>query len=141
MLNSLCLCGRLTHDIEVKTFDSGAKTANFSIAVQRNFKDKDGEYKADFINCEAWGTTADFLFKYFKKGDFVVINGEIRTRKWQDNGTTRVFTYAAVNNVTSVNSKGGNTDTKPPEEKPPTDEFTAAGFEDMSGTNESELPF
>ena len=140
MLNNVAICGRLTRDIEIKTFDSGAKTANFSLAVQRNFKNKDGEYEADFINCDAWGATVDFLAKYFKKGDFVVAGGEIRTREWtDDSGNKRRITYVAVSNVTSVATK--NSGSKPTEEKPPHDDFTAAGFDSINVPNEDELPF
>lgn len=140
MLNNVAICGRLTRDIEIKTFDSGSKTANFSLAVQRNFKNKDGEYEADFINCDAWGATVDFLSKYFKKGDFVVAGGEIRTREWtDDNGNKRRITYVAVSNVTSVATKGGGS--KPTEEKPPQDDFTAAGFDSIDIPDEGDLPF
>lgn len=140
MLNNVAICGRLTRDIEIKTFDSGSKTANFSLAVQRNFKNKEGEYEADFINCDAWGATVDFLSKYFKKGDFVVAGGELRTRKWtDDSGNNRSTTYVAVNNVTLVAAK--NSSSKPPEEKQPNDEFTAAGFETLNVPNEDGLPF
>lgn len=140
MLNNVAICGRLTRDIEIKTFDSGAKTANFSLAVQRNFKNKDGEYEADFINCDAWGATVDFLAKYFKKGDFVVAGGEIRTREWtDDSGNKRRITYVAVSNVTSVATKNGSS--KPTEEKPPQDDFTAAGFDSLNVPNEDGLPF
>ena len=140
MLNNVAICGRLTRDIEIRTFDSGSKTANFSLAVQRNFKNKDGEYEADFINCDAWGAIVDFLSKYFKKGDFVVAGGELRTRKWtDDSGNNRSTTYVAVSNVTSVATKSGGS--KPTEEKPPQDDFTAAGFDSLNVPNEDELPF
>lgn len=140
MLNNVAICGRLTRDIEIKTFDSGSKTANFSLAVQRNFKNKDGEYEADFINCDAWGATVDFLSKYFKKGDFVVAGGELRTRKWtDDSGNNRSTTYVAVSNVTSVATKSGGS--KPTEEKPPQDDFTAAGFDLIGIPDEGDLPF
>ncbi len=140
MLNNVALCGRLTKDIEIRTFDSGTKTANFSLAVQRNFKNKDGEYETDFINCDAWGATVDFLSKYFKKGDFVVAGGEVRTRKWtDDNGNNRSVTYVTVNNVTPVASKHINS--KPPEEKPLPDGFTAEVSDLSDVLNENELPF
>lgn len=106
MQNRVSLTGRLTHDIEVKTFDNGGKVANFSLAVQRNFKNKNGEYDCDFINCQANNQTADLLFKYFKKGQFVVADGEIRTRKFQtDNGENRTVTFVNVQSITFVGGK------------------------------------
>ena len=72
MQNSVCLTGRLSKDVELKTFDNGDRAANFSLAVQRNYKNKQGEYDCDFINCSAKNTTADILLKYFKKATFAL---------------------------------------------------------------------
>lgn len=106
MQNRVSLTGRLTHDIEVKTFDGGGRVANFSLAVQRNFKNKNGEYDCDFINCQANNQTADLLFRYFKKGQFVVADGEIRTRKFQtDSGENRTITFVNVQSITFVGGK------------------------------------
>ncbi len=108
MQNSVCLTGRLTHDIEVKTFESGDRVTSFSLAVQRNYKNKQGDYDCDFINCQARNSTADLLFKYFKKGDFCPITGELRTRKYEKDGENRTITFVDVSNITFVTSRSGS---------------------------------
>jgi single-strand DNA-binding protein len=105
MQNSVCLVGRIANDIEVKTFDSGDRSTSFSLAVQRNYKNKDGEYECDFINCQARNGTADLLFKYFRKGDFCPIVGELRTRKYEKDGVNHTVTFVAVNSITFVGGK------------------------------------
>lgn len=105
MQNSVCLTGRLSKDVELKTFDNGDRAANFSLAVQRNYKNKQGEYDCDFINCSAKNTTADILLKYFKKGDFCPVSGELHTRKYEKDGVVKTITYVEVNNVTFVSSR------------------------------------
>lgn len=121
MLNSICLCGRLTRDPEILNTISGRKAAKFSLAVQRNFKNANGEYEADFINCEAWGTTAEFIEKYFRKGNMAAIRGELRTRKYDDNGTTRTYTSVNVSEVTFTEPKrdGGTQSGSKPTAEPP----------------------
>lgn len=105
MQNVIALTGRLTSDIEVKTFDSGDRSTSFSLAVQRNFKNKNGEYDADFIPRKAWNGTADILQKYFKKGSMVPVTGELRQDKYVDkDGNNRSFVYANVTSVTFVDS-------------------------------------
>lgn len=80
MQNSVCMTGRLARDVEIRTFDNGDKAANFTLAVSRNYKNKNGEYECDFFNCQARNGTADLLYQYFKKGDFCPIAGKLRTR-------------------------------------------------------------
>lgn len=111
MQNSVCLTGRLTHDIEVKTFESGDRVTSFSLAVQRNYKNKQGDYDCDFINCQARNGTADLLFKYFKKGNFCPIQGELRTRKYEKDGVNHTVTYVDVNSITFVSNKSDSSGT------------------------------
>ena len=84
MLNLCILTGRLTENPELKTTDGQISVTRFSIAVQRNYKDKDGEYPTDFINCVAWRGTAEFISKYFKKGSMITVDGSYETRKYTD---------------------------------------------------------
>ena len=108
-MNSVCLVGRLTRDPELKNSAAGTQICSFSLAVQRSYKNQNGEYEADFINCTAFKKTAEFIQKYFSKGSQIAVQGEIRTRKWDDDGKTRYGTDVIVNNVTFVgSSKGGN---------------------------------
>ena len=77
MLNKIVLMGRLTADVEVNTTDSGKRVANFTLAVERDYLNSDGERCTDFINCTAWEEKADFLHKWFGKGDSVIVSGSL----------------------------------------------------------------
>jgi single-strand DNA-binding protein len=135
MQNILALTGRLTSDIEIKTFDSGDRSASFSLAVQRNFKNKSGEYDTDFIPCKAWNGTADILQKYFKKGSVAPVTGELRQDKYVDkDGNNRSFMYVNVNSVTFVESSGKKDDTVTYGEGDAFPEFSAPSEDD-------EVPF
>lgn len=83
-MNKVCLIGRLTKDIELKTTQSNVKVANFTLAVNRRFVKEGQEQTADFINIIAWGKTAEFCDKYFGKGQQIGISGRIQTRTWDD---------------------------------------------------------
>jgi single-strand DNA-binding protein len=76
--------GRLTRDIELKQTQSGTAVASFSLAVDRGFKDKDGNKQTDFLDLVAWKGTAETLSKYVSKGDMIAVNGSIQTRTWED---------------------------------------------------------
>lgn len=104
MQNVVALTGRLTKDVEVRTFESGDRSASFSLAVQRNYKNKNGEYDADFFPCKARNGTADLLQKYFGKGSMVPVTGELKMDKYVDkDGNNRSITYVDVKSVTFVN--------------------------------------
>ncbi len=105
-MNNVSLVGRLTKDPELKSTAAGVSTCSFSLAVQRDFKNANGEYEADFINCTAWRSTAEFVSKYFKKGQQMGVCGQIRTRKWDDNGTTRYATDVTAEKITFVGKNG-----------------------------------
>ena len=102
-LNKVILGGRLTSDPELKTTPQGTSVATFSIAVNRKGKDA----QADFINCQAWRGTAEFISKYFTKGSSICITGSIQTRTWEDkNGGKRYATEVNVEEAYFVESKG-----------------------------------
>ena len=73
MLNKVILTGRLTATPELRKTSSDVSVVSFSVAVQRQYKGPDGNYPTDFINCVAWRNTADFICKYFEKGNPVVM--------------------------------------------------------------------
>lgn len=103
--NKVILGGRLTADPELKTTQSGVSVCSFSLAVNRK-TGKDQEQKTDFINCQAWRQTAEFISRYFKKGSSLCITGSIQTRSWQDqNGNKRFATEVAVDEAMFVDSK------------------------------------
>lgn len=97
MINKVILSGRLTHDVEIKTTQSGTAVAQFSLAVERSFSRQGEEKKTDFITCVAWGKTAEFIGRYFGKGRSIAIIGNLRTRTYDDkNGVKHYVTEVYV---------------------------------------------
>ena len=87
MLNSVNLQGRMVRPLDLKILGEDKQVGNFSLAVQRNFKNRDGDYDADFIDCTVWGKTAELIGNYFDKGDQIIIEGELRQETWEgENG-------------------------------------------------------
>ena len=85
MLNRIVLMGRLTRDPELRHTQSGTAVASFSLAVDRDFKDKNtGERTTDFIDIVAWKGTAEFVSRYFTKGRMAVVEGRLQLRDWND---------------------------------------------------------
>ena len=111
--NKVILMGRLTADPELKTTQSGVAVTSFTLAVDR--KGKTGEEKqCDFITIVAWRQTAEFISKYFKKGQAILVSGELQTRSWQDsNGNKRYATEVVASEATFCEAKrdgeGNNT--------------------------------
>ena len=104
-MNKLILTGRLTKDPEVKAIGDNNMVAKFTIAVNRNYKDKDGNRPADFIPCEAFGKTAEFISNYITKGRLVEVDGEMRVDQYQnEEGENRTFTKCHVNSLNVLDS-------------------------------------
>ena len=112
-MNVVCLVGRLTADPELRQTPNGIPVCSFSVAVQSSSKNADGSYKADFINCVAWRYTAEFISKYFRKGQNIGLNGSIQTRQYQDKdtGKNRTAFEVVINNAYFVESKGTSQNT------------------------------
>ena len=107
MFNKAILIGRLTADPELKQTGSGTYVVNFQIAVDRRFKSQDGERKADFITIVCWRQQAEFVAKYFHKGDPIGIDGSIQTRNYEDRqGNKRTAVEVVADNVFFVGGKG-----------------------------------
>lgn len=96
MLNSVCLVGRLTRDPELKHTTSNIAVATFSLAVNRNFKDANGERGTDFINCVIWRQQAENLANWAKKGALIGITGRIQTRSYENQQGQRVYVTEVV---------------------------------------------
>lgn len=103
MLNKVILMGRLTKDPELRVTNSGVSVATFSVAVDTGH----GENKTtDFINCVAWRNTAEFVSKYFTKGQMIIVLGRISTRDYEDkNGNKKYITEVIANEVQFGESK------------------------------------
>ncbi len=100
MLNKVIIMGRITHDLELKQTPSGLSVLSFTVAVERNFKGQNGERQTDFISCVAWAKTAEHICRYFSKGRMIAIEGNLRTRTYEDkNGTRHYVTEVFVDSV------------------------------------------
>jgi len=107
-MNIVALIGRLTRDIELKYTQSGKPVANFSLAVDRRYKDANGEKVCDFINCISWEKKAELLDQYCKKGSQIAVTGELQMRKYQTReGENRTAFEVLVDQVQFL---GGNRD-------------------------------
>ena len=105
-MNKVELIGRLTKEPELKLTSNQTQFCNFTIAVDRRFKDANGQRQADFINCVAWKQTAVFIQKYFHKGNRIGLIGSIQTRSFDDqNGQKRFVTEVVVEEVEFVESQ------------------------------------
>ena len=104
-INNVVLTGRLSRDPEIKQTQSGVSVCNFCIAVDRQYKS--GEEKiCDFINCVAWRGTADFVSKWFHKGEGIGVTGSIQTRKWvTESGENRYTTEVLCQQVSFLDGK------------------------------------
>ena len=104
-MNYVALKGRLVRDVELKATSSNINVASFTLAVDRKYK-QDGQPSADFLPCIAWRNTADFISKYFHKGDAIIITGSIQTRKWTDrDGKDHNVTEIVVDDAEFCESK------------------------------------
>lgn len=109
MLNEVVLMGRLTATPVLNQTKSGALVTSFAIAIDRRYQRQGEEKKTDFINCVAWQKTAEFISKYFKKGDLIALTGEIQTRPYEDkNGNNRTATEVIINNVSFCGNRNDN---------------------------------
>ena len=97
-MNKVQLVGRLTRDPEIRYSqgENATATARFSVAVSRRFKNAEGNYDADFINCVAFGKTAEFLEKYFKKGMAIGLTGHIQTGSYTNKDGQKVYTTDVI---------------------------------------------
>ncbi|MBQ4271599.1 MAG: single-stranded DNA-binding protein [Clostridiales bacterium] len=109
-MNKVMLVGRLTKDPELKNTSSQVPFCNFTVAVDRRFKDNNGQRQADFINCVAWRQTASFIGSYFRKGSRIGIVGSIQSRSFEDSnsGQKRYVTEVVVDEAEFVESGNGN---------------------------------
>lgn len=95
-MNKSILVGRLTKKPELQTTANGVSVCSFTAAVNRRFKNADGEYDADFINCVVWRNQAEFLCKYFDKGSQIGLVGSIQTRNYDDKDGKKVYITEVV---------------------------------------------
>lgn len=113
-MNKVILIGRLTADPEIRQTQNSTAVCRFTVAVNRKFTDKTtGQREADFISCTAWAKTADFISKYFRKGQMIMLSGELRTGSYQNRNYPDITHYTTevwVDNVefTGIKSKNNS---------------------------------
>ena len=142
MLNKIVIMGRLTSEPELRRTDNGTAVTSFTLAVDRDFADKQtGKKETDFIECVAWRNTAEFVDKYFDKGRMAVVSGRLQIRGWTDkDGNKRRTAEVVADSVYFGDSKNtsdnnvGNTEA-PLDEAPTLPSFT------LLDDNDAQLPF
>ena len=147
-LNRVLLQGRLTSDPEIRNTQSGISVASFSLAVERDFKDKEtGERGVDFFRCTAWRGTADFVSNWFHKGDLMVLDGKLQQNRYTDNdGNNRSSTEVVADSVYFGSSKkdgesGGSSRDHSDGDAHGTANENVGGFQEITDGSEDELPF
>lgn len=152
-MNKVMLIGRLTADPELRQTQSGIASCQFTVAVNRKFADKNtGERQADFIRCQAWRQTAEFVSKYFSKGKMIALEGSLRTGSYTDRNhsdVTHYMTDVYVDNVEFVGGKNDNTgntqntqqpaQTQQPSDNPDMSYGTLSDFEEI--LSDGDVPF
>lgn len=140
-MNNTQLIGRMTKDVDLKYTPNGVAVANFTLAINRPFKNKNGENEADFINIVVWKKAAENVAQYMKKGSKVAVSGRLQSRTYQDKDEKTVFVTEVVSNsvefLETKNSQGNQrkdnkqTDTNSP--------FTSG--QEMPDIDDDQLPF
>ena len=141
-MNKVILIGRITKEIELRYTQSNKAVGNFSLAVNRKFKNQNGEYEADFINCIVFDKLAETIKEYVKKGDLIGVCGRLQVRNYTDkDGNKKYITEVVVEEIDFLQSKPN---VKENVEKPKEDKFNNA-FEEFGKEHEDdlnmELPF
>ncbi|HFG1654683.1 TPA: single-stranded DNA-binding protein [Streptococcus pyogenes] len=96
MINNIVLVGRMTKDAELRYTASQVAVATFTLAVNRRFKEQNGEREADFINCVIWRQSAENLANWAKKGALIGVTGRIQTRNYENQQEQRVYVTEVV---------------------------------------------
>ena len=136
MLNKVMLLGRLTKDPELRMTQNGVSVATFTLAVDRNFQRQGEERQADFINIVAFRHTADFVKKYFVKGQLTCISGSIQTRSWEADGKKHYATEVIADEVHFTGDRRDNSTQAQqsfPQAEPANDSFMTV--------DDDEIPF
>lgn len=111
--NKVILIGNMTADPELKQTTSGLSVCSFSIAVNRKTKNQDGNNECDFINVVAWRQTAEFVAKYFKKGNPILVCGQLQTRTWTDTSNNKRYaTEVVADEISFVSNRESGTEGK-----------------------------
>ncbi|CAH0417486.1 single-stranded DNA-binding protein [Periweissella fabaria] len=152
MINRVVLVGRLVKDVELRYTQSGKAAGNFTLAVNRQFTNQQGEREADFINAAIWGKGAENLANYTHKGSLVGVEGRIQTRNYENQQGTRVYVTEVIvenfsllepkstnnNHQSQPNNNGGQNNFSASSNRPMNDPFTSGKEIDIS---DDDMPF
>ena len=146
-MNVVCLMGRLTSDPELKSTQNGVNVTSFCVAVDRAYQPKGQERQSDFINCVAWRGTAEFITRFFRKGQRIALQGSLQSRNYTDrDGNKRTAYEVVVDNAFFAESKSSDSapryDSQVPQYSEPQPAFSndkGGDFEELLG--EEDLPF
>ena len=130
MINNIVLVGRTTKTIELKQNKNGTNYVKFTLAVNRPYKDEQGEQQADFITCVAWNKTAETLSNYVSKGTMIGVEGRLQMRSYSNEaGVRQYLSEVLVNRFTFLESKKSSTIPEPVEPFNPTMESNINPFD------------
>lgn len=140
MINNTVLVGRLTKDIELRYTPSNVAVATFTLAVNRTFKNENGEREADFINCVMWRQQAENLANWAKKGALIGITGRIQTRSYDNQQGQRVYvTEVVAEQFQLLESKGQGNQGQQKQAQQQTPDFSRQGA--PMDISDDDLPF
>lgn len=150
MLNVVAIMGRLVADPELRKTPNDVSTTTFTIACDRNYVKPGTERQTDFIDVVAWRSSAEFVCKYFRKGQLIAVNGSLQTRTYEKDGVKRKVYEIVADNLHFADSKGssGSSGAAPsmPASRPAIEaepaSYSSGEAEDFSVIDDSEdLPF
>lgn len=136
MVNSMVLQGRLTKDIELRYTQSQIAYTGFTVAWSEKYKDTESKC---FMRCKAWRSTAEFLEKYFKKGQEIVVQGKMLTEQWEKDGEKKSSIVCLVDKVNFCGSKSGKDSAPPKQNDEPVE--SDDGFMDIPDGIGDDFPF
>lgn len=144
MINTVVLMGRITYEPELRATQSGVNVLNFQIACDRNYQAKGQERQADFIDCQAWRQTAEFIKRYFHKGSMIALEGTLQTNNFTDkDGNKRKSVTVIAESVSFCGDKSnGNENTQNQAYNQPAQSYSTADvdFEEIVD-DDDDLPF
>jgi len=105
MLNQLVVIGRLVKDPELRKTESGRNVTNITLAVPRSYKNVNGQYDTDYVDCVLWNTVAESTTEYCKKGDLIGVKGRVQTRVYEKDEQKKYATEIVAEKITFLSSK------------------------------------
>jgi single-strand DNA-binding protein len=144
MLNKVIIMGRLTRDPDFKQTQSGIAMCKFSVAVERQFKDKmTGERQTDFLDCTAFRGTAEFISRYFSKGNMILVEGNIQNKNYTDNYGVKHYSHnIMVENVSFCGGKNESNTAQTAQEQPGLPENVQNAVEQFEAVvSDQDVPF